>query len=242
MQVQDIVCGMLLERGVYSPVELLHAGGLLSEEGHEAWLRGERASLDEALPDPSAPLWRGVGLALEGRDFDPGDPDGHASWAFRQCLDWEAVKRTVCGVPDFVDRPVLVGRLAEAEYALHDRVEAVRLWFALCATAPRHFAALVRRPDFPDTGMAEAWRQAMDTDELAEDLSPEWFPAWMLIRERGLARRLPEAAGADGPARAFNLLRELRRGGETDERCVQYRAGLKAVHPGLFESYMRTLP
>ena len=384
MQVQDVVCGMLLERGVYSPVELLLAGGLLSEEGHEAWLRGERASLDEALPDPSAaldvlkeaaafardlgliadggvrrvavsrdpgldallrrtycragdnpqgdlfldnttvatvnalrdalastdaagarehvasltereprhgcvahaealiaaletpppdgrrealdrrvrlvrewmpaaaaflgadgprflaPLWGGVGLALEGRDFDPGDPDGHASWASRQCLDWQAVKRTVCGVPDFVDRPVLVGRLAEAEYALHDRVEAVRLWFALCATAPRHFAALVRRPDFPDTGMAEAWRQAMDTD--AEDLSPEWFPAWMLTREPGLARALPAAAGTDRPARAFNLLRELRRGGETDERCVQHRAGLKAVHPGLFESYMRTLP
>ena len=188
-----------------------------------------------------APLWRGVGLALEGGDFDPGDPDGHASWVFLQCLDWEAVRRTVCGVPDYADWPVLVGRLAEAEYALHDRVGAVRLWFALCSTAPRHFAALVRRPDFPDMGMAEAWRQAMDTDELAEDLSPEWFPAWMLIREPGLARALPAAAGTDRPARAFNLMRELRRGGETDERCVPLRAALKDVHSGLFASYMGTL-
>ena len=385
MQVQDIVCGMLLERGVYAPIELLLAGGLLSEEDHEAWLRGERASLDEALPDPStaravlgeaaafardlglvpdsgepraavsrdpgldalvrrtycragddpqgdlfldntttvtinalrdtlastdaagarkhlaslaereprhpciahaealiaafetpppdgqrdaldrrvrlvrewmpaaaallgadgqrflAPLWRGVGLALEGGEFDPGDPDGHASWVFRQCLDWEAVKRTVCGVPDHADQPILVGRLAEAEYALHHRMEAVRLWFALCATAPRHFAELVRRPDFPDTGMAEAWRQAMDADELAEDLSPEWFPAWMLIREPGLARVLPAAPGTDGPARAFNLLRELRRRTESDDRRAPLRAALKAVHPGLFESYMRTV-
>ena len=367
---------MLLERGVYSPIELLLAGGLLSEDGHDAWLTGERASLDEALPDPSAaravleeaaafardlglvagagerraavsgdpgldallrrtyrragddpqgdlfldnttivtvnalrnalvstdataarehlasltkleprhpclaqaealiaaleapppdgqgdaldrrvrlarewmpaaaallgadgqrflaPLWRGVALALEGRDFDPGDPDGHASWTFRQCLDWEAVRRTVRGVPDYADRPVLVGRLAEAEYALQHRVEAVRLWFALCSTAPRHFVELVRRPDFPDTGMAAAWRQAMDADELAEDLSPEWFPAWMLIREPGLAQVLPPAPGTDGPARTFNLLWELRRGADSDERRVQLRAGLKAVHSG----------
>ena len=174
-------------------------------------------------------------------DFDPDDPDGHASWAFRQCLDWEAVKRTVCRVPDYADRPVLVGRLAEAEYALHDRVGAVRLWFALCSTAPRHFAALVRRPDFPDMGMVEAWRQAMDADELAEELSPQWFPAWMLIREPGLAKVLPPAPGTDRPARAFDLLRELRGGTESDDRRVQLRAGLKAVHAGLFESYMRTV-
>ncbi len=385
VQVQDIVCGMLLDRGVYSPIELLLAGGMLSEEDHEAWLRGERASLDEALPDPSAaravlqeaaafardlgltatagerrvaasgdpvldallrrtycraeddpqrdlfldnttivtvnalrdalastdvtgarkhlasltrlqprhpcvahaealiaaletpspdgrrdaldrrarlvrewmpaaaallgadgqrflaPLWRGVGLALEGGEFDPGDPDGHASWVFRQYLDWEAVKRTVCRVPGHADQPILVGRLAEAEYALHHRVQAVRLWFALCSTAPRHFAELVRRPDFPDTGMAEAWRRAMDADELAEDLSPGWFPAWMLIREPGLARVLPVAEGTDGPAQAFNLLRALRLGAESDDRRAPLRAALKAVHPGLFKSYMRTV-
>lgn len=188
-----------------------------------------------------APLWRDVGTALEGIAFDPHHPDRHASWAFRQCLDWEGVKRAVLAVPDFASHPVLLGRLADAECALHERVEAVRLWFALCASAPRHFRELIRSPDFPDAGLAQAWHEAMDADELDGDLSPEWFPAWMLIREPGLARALPALPGSDGPTRAFNLLRELRHGAESDERRVPLRARLKAVHSGLFETYMRML-
>ncbi len=219
------------------PAEALERRDLIA--GH--WTPAAAALLGADGQRLLAPLWRDVALALDGADFDPHHPDRHASWVFRRCLDWEHVKRTVLDVPDFGTYPLLVGRLAEAEYALHERTEAVRLWFALCWTAPRHFVELVRRRDFPDGSVAGAWRQAMDADELAEDLSPEWFPAWMLIRERGLARRLPEAAGTDGPARAFNLLRELGSGAVSDDRRVRLRAGLKAVHSGLFASYMGTL-
>ena len=204
------------------------------------WMPAAAALLGAEGRDFLAPLWRDVGSALDGVPFDPDHPDRHASWAFRQCLDWEGVKRTVLAVPDFATYPILLGRLAEAELGLHERIEAVRLWFALCASAPSYFRELIRHRDFPDAGLAQAWLEAMDADELDGDLSAEWFPAWMLMREPGLARALPALSGSDGPARAFNLLRELRAADGRGEPVTSLRAALREVHAGLFATYMAT--
>ena len=89
--------------------------------------------------------------------------------------------------------------------------------------------------------MASAWRLARDADELDRDLAPEWFPAWMLIREAGLARALPALPEENEPARAFNLLRELRTAEGTGDPPTELRGALQAVHPGLFASYMATV-
>ena len=185
-----------------------------------------------------APWWQEVGQALAGASFDSEHPKRHASWAWRQCREWRAVLSTVRAVPDHANHPVLVARLAEAHHALHERPAAVEHWFALCRLAPEEFARRVRARDFPDRVMAQAWHEAEDADTLEEDLTAEWFPAWMLIAEPGLARALSATAEMDGPARAFNLVRALRTG---DGDVVALRAELQAVYPGLFESYKATL-
>ena len=206
------------------------------------WLPAASALLGRTGRAFLIPLWREVADGFDDRNFDAAHPERHPSWAWRHCLDWEAVKRSVLAVPSCATQPVLLAALAEAEYRLHNRIAAVAHWFALCRLAPGEFADLVAAPDFPDRGMAQAWRQAVDADELDRDLTCEWFPAWMLVRERGLARVLPPQAPADDPARAFNLVRELQTSGDAPHgRIIELRAALQAVHPGLFRSYLATL-
>ena len=204
------------------------------------WLRAASALLGARGRDFLAPWWQEVGQALAGAVFDPEHPKRHASWAWRQCREWRAVLSTVRAVPDHANHPVLVARLAEAHHALHERTTAVEHWFALCRLAPAEFARHVRAPGFPDRAMAEAWHEAEDSDALEEDLTAEWFPAWMLIAEPGLARAVPAIAETDGPARAFNLVRGLRLA-DSEAKLVALRRALKALHPGLFASYMMPL-
>ncbi len=201
------------------------------------WRRAASALLGARGRDFLAPWWQEVGQALDGVTFDPAHPNRHASWAWRQCRDWNAVLSSVRAVPHHANHPVLLARLAEAHHALHERTVAVEHWFALCRLAPEEFARRVRAPDFPDRPMAEAWHEAADSEVLEEDLTPAWFPAWMLIAEPGLARALPAIAEADAPALAFNLVRALRLADR-----VGLRRELKIVHPGLLAGYLASLP
>ena len=111
-----------------------------------------------------APVWRCIGGALGPRPFDPVHPERHASWAYRQGQDWENVKRSVLGVPEHETTPVLLTRLAEAEYRLGDRARAIEHWFTLCWRAPAVIRGLVDDPGFPDADIAAAWNAAQDQD------------------------------------------------------------------------------
>lgn len=184
-----------------------------------------------------APVWRGIGEALGPLPFDPVHPELHASWAYRQGQDWENVKRSVLGVPEHETTPVLLTRLADAEYRLGNRTRAIEHWFALCWRAPAVLRGLADGPGFPDADVAAAWNAAQDQD-VEPELSPEWFPAWMLLQEPSLAARLAARGENDGPRRAFDVVRELLTDRANEARGIARRRELKALHPALLTGYL----
>ena len=113
----------------------------------------------------------------------------------------------------------------------------------MCLLAPAEFAGLVESSRFEDPTVARAWQQAIAEGDVHEELSAEWFPAWMLVHERGLARAFPDMDGESGPERAFNLVRALRliqcgTPGTADRESVTIRGELKQIRPGLLRSYL----
>lgn len=189
-----------------------------------------------------APLWLDIGRALGPSRFDPDHPDRHASYAFEQARDWQRLRESVLAVPDFRMRPVLLARLARAESRLANRTAALERWLAMCLLSPDDFCMLVESSNFEDPGIARAWQLAVSEDDVDEELTAEWFPAWMLIHEPGLARALPDMAGGSAPETAFNVARALllmreEKLGQADPRSIPLRSELNRIRPSLLRSY-----
>ena len=169
--------------------------------------------------------------------FDPIHPDHHVSRAYREGLDWERMRRSVLAVPDHEETPVLLARLAEAQWRLRDRARAIESWFALCRLAPDEFERLIEAPDFPDWALRTAWRVAAESGVEGE-MTPAWFPAWMLIEEPGLAGVLAPRHAGDDPSRAFDAVMDLLAHPALDERGIELRRSLQAIHPGLLQRFL----
>ena len=69
-------------------------------------------------------------------------------------------------------------------------------------------------------------------------MTPEWFPAWMLIEEPGLAGVLAPRGADDDPSRAFDAVMTLLAHPDPDERGVDLRRSLQAIHPGLLQRFL----
>ena len=201
------------------------------------WAPAAEALLGNRRRDFLAPLWRDIGRALEPVRFDPRHPDRHASRAWLEGLDWERLRRSVRAVPEWEREPVLLARLAEAEWRLRNRTKAVESWFALCRLAPEAFERSIEAPGFADWALRSAWREALDRD-LEPEMTPAWFPAWMLIEEPGLAAVLGPRRADDDPSRAFDVVMELLAHPGLDERGIELRRALRSIHPGLLERYL----
>ncbi len=183
------------------------------------------------------PAWRDIARAIESLPFDPTRPARHASWAYGQGRDWINVRRSVLTVQGYGAIPVLLARLAEADWRLGNRPQAVSHWFTLCWRSAADFEQLVGKPDFPDEGVAAAWRRAQD--DLEPELSPAWFPAWMLLEEPALARQCAAQEGQDAPRRAFQVTRALLTTGPEEPSSLALRRDLQALHPGLLASFLK---
>ena len=198
-----------------------------------------------------APRWCAAGRAIESGRLDPGRPERHPSAAFLRGLDWQSVKRSVLATPDYEAAPALLARLAEAEWRLGHRHQAISHWFTLCWRAPEAFRNLIAGRDFPDPAVRDAWNLAEDQDDPGSETSPEWFPAWMLLHEYGLARTLAlrqgersgrAEPGREGdPERAFGLLTALLTTPVGDAGSVELRRELGSIHPGLLRRYLAKL-
>ena len=133
--------------------------------------------------------------ALESMAFDPVHSDRHASRAYLECGDWEAVIRVAQAEDGFEKQPVLLTRLAEARWQNKQDKQAIECWFELCWLDQRYFEELIESEHFPAPWLVEYWNQAMDVDiECDEpDISVEWFPAWVLLCDprRGLLYQKP---------------------------------------------------
>ncbi len=200
------------------------------------WLPAACAVLHARARDLLTPLWRDIGLALEGTPFDPNRPRRHASWAYLNGLDWNSVERHVRNTPRYRSYPALVGRLAEAEWRLRNRHAAYALWFHLCWRAPEHFEALIASTRFPNAALREAWLVAQQED-LKPPISPPWFPAWLAIAQPDVAGEFEPSEGSSDAERAFDLLLALAAGG-SDRQDIDNRRALQALHPGLLSRYL----
>ena len=88
------------------------------ERMEREWVPAGSALLGARRRDFLAPLWRDIGRALNSAPFDPGNPERHASRAYREGLDWERMRRSVLAVPGYKNEPVLLARLAEVHWRL----------------------------------------------------------------------------------------------------------------------------
>ena len=194
-----------------------------------------------------APRWCAAGRALEAVPFDPRRPDRHASAAYLRGLDWRNLKRSVLAAPERESEPVLLTRLAEAEWRLGQRRQALSWWFSLCWRAPEAFRRLIDDRHFPDPALRAAWNLAEDQEGPGPEMAPEWFPAWMLLHEGGLARALGprrggEGSAGSGPERAFDLVAALlTRPAAAAGGGMDLRRELGAIHPGLLRRYLAKL-
>ena len=209
----------------------------LLERMEREWVPAAATLLGTRRRDFLAPLWRDIGRALDPAPFDPGNPERHASRAYREGLDWARMRRSVLAVRGYESEPALLARLAEADWRLRDRARAIESWFALCRLAPEAFEQLIEASDFPDWSLQNAWRVAQER-ALEQEMTPAWFPAWMLLEEPGLAGVLAPRHTDDEPSRAFDLVIGLLDHPDLDERGIELRRSLQAIHPGLLERFL----
>ncbi len=69
-------------------------------------------------------------------------------------------------------------------------------------------------------------------------MAPHWFPAWMLLEEPGLAGVPAPRPPVDPPSRAFETVRTLLVHPQPDERGMELRGALQAIHPGLLKRFL----
>ena len=203
------------------------------------WQPAAYAVLHGQARDFLAPMWRDLGVALEAAPFDPKEPRRHAALSHLKGLDWANAERCVEATEGHRSQPALLGWLALAKWRLRDRKAAIECWFDLCWGHPNHFLELIESKELPDHAVRDAWFHAQDAD-VEPVISPVWFPAWMLLQERGLAKVLLPSKGNSDPERAFNLLLALHAGG-SDRQNMDNRRALQALHPGLLNRYLDAL-
>lgn len=182
-------------------------------------------------------FWLDVGQALSGWAFDAEHPTRHASLAYGRAGDWERAKRAIVEERDHADQPILMARLAEAEWHLDHRDEALHHYFALCWRDPGYFEEVIAGPDFANGPLRKAWFEARD-DDLDPPISPPWFPAWTVIHSPQSADRLRARHGDSDPERAYDLLLALQ---SPDGDTMDRRKALQAIHGGLFKRFLANL-
>ncbi|AGA33938.1 hypothetical protein TVNIR_2286 [Thioalkalivibrio nitratireducens DSM 14787] len=187
--------------------------------------------------DYLAPAWRRLAAALPRADFDPNDPDLHASYAETQIPDWDAVIASVQAVADHAQHPALLARLAQA-FQHRQRPEAATLAWARCSErAPEMSPADLLRAASP-----RLYRRALMFEELDEPLEPTDFPAWLLLREPGLVHHLDRADSPAPVGAVFTAMAELLRTHLRGADEVEARQRLQALRPPLLRAYLQHGP
>ena len=182
-------------------------------------------------------FWLDLGAALSGWSFDRKHPTRHASWAYGRARDWERAKRAIVQQRDHANQPILMARLAEAEWHLDRRDHALHHYFALCWSDPGYFEEVIANPDFANQPLRKAWFEARD-DDLDPPISPPWFPAWTVVRAPQIGGRLRPRHGDSDPERAYDLLLALQ---SPDGDTMDHRKALRAIHVGLFKRFLANL-
>jgi hypothetical protein len=200
--------------------------------------------------DYLSPLWRHLADALAGRPFSPEEPNLHRSFALSQAHDWNGVSESIVGDAAWWLHPALCLRLADSAFRRRRRVEALTAWCYLCWVAPDQVAAAVERLRQPD--LSALWQAFLDCEEDAAPsgapgptLIASDFPAWLLLREPGLARQLSvDLARGSSPAeeryRCVHRWIHAHRAHRQEEEMA-LRRSLQQSHPVLFAVLKRSV-
>lgn len=191
------------------------------------------------------PTWQMLAVAATDLPFDATRPRAHRGWLCQQYGEWAEVRAAVENEPAWADTPLLRYWMGLAQQHLGAPEVAIRLWLPLCWMDPRLFET--HAPTVPNSTIRAAWiafEQAFPFEESLADRAPAaaWFPAWLLLRHRGLSRlfRPDEVPDGDAAVRVFRhlvTLLPLEQHGLTDE-LVRQRRVLRQLHEDFFRYYM----
>ncbi|MHB1829668.1 MAG: hypothetical protein ACYCV6_18640 [Steroidobacteraceae bacterium] len=210
----------------------------------EAWrLLGARAR------DLLVPLWRHLAEALGATPYSPHTPMLHASYAWREAQGWAEVAASVLEERQWWCHVPLAVRLIESGLRRRRRGEALFAWFQLCWHAPERVAEALEALKFPD--LQAPWQRFLEwEDGLFEAAGgsapgPADFPAWMLLEEPALARRVPQElpVGASAGEERYRWVHRwiaAREAGRAAEEMT-LRKTLKERQPALFAKLLQAV-
>lgn len=194
------------------------------------------------------PVWQALTAVAADLPFDPVHFRAHRAWLCQQSGEWADVLTAVEKEPCWAETPLLRYWMGLAQQHLGAPEGAIRLWVPLCWRDPLLFET--HAPTIPNPTIRAAWiafEQAFPFEESLADraLAVAWFPAWLLLRHRGLSRlfRADDIPDAGDAARAFRhlvTLLPLEQGGLTDE-LVRQRRALRQLDENFFRYYMAVL-
>lgn len=201
--------------------------------------------LGEDGPTFLQPLWEALAATAAGLPFDEAHPRAHRSWLCQRYGDWAAVRAAVEAEPHWEARPPLRYRLGLARHHLGEPEAAIRLWLPLCWMDPVLFER--HAPTIPSTILREGWNAfegEVSLDEWLADTTHAagWFPAWLLLRHRGLVHlfQADEVPAVGIAARAFRHLLSLLplESQGLSDLLVRQRRALQQLSPTFFRYYM----
>jgi hypothetical protein len=211
--------------------------------------------------DLLSPLWVQLGDAVRSAPFDANEPMLHRSFALGQAQDWTGVSDSVMSEPGWQQHAPLCLRLAESAFNRRQRVAALAAWCQVCWRAPAEASQAVNKlrqpeltvlwqsflddesdpadPDAVAAGTARAARSPQTAGPPAgpTTLTESDFPAWLLLKEPGLALPLAEDLATGTPAEesyrcVHRWIHARRARKQADELAL--RKNLQSLHPALF--------
>ncbi len=183
--------------------------------------------------DYLAPAWRRLAAVLPKETFDARNPSLHASYAWAQIPDWAQVIGSIEAVADYHQQASLLQRLAHALWHSRRREAALLLWGYLFELAPEQ--AEQAMDAHPIAALAPIWQDFTDV-EPPQPL--EYFPAWLLLREPGLAYHIDKSAYPVPSRKAATAIKDLLQIRAEGGDQVKARERLQAINPILLQQYL----
>jgi hypothetical protein len=216
------------------------------------------------MKDYLVPAWRRLACSLKDTPFNEHAPKLHASYAWKNALNWLEVKKQITLIPDHLTHYVLCERLALAEYCLQQREQSALLWCHLFwLDAKQAQARIITQADH---SLIEAWHDFIDHND---EIDARWFPAWLLLVEPGLAHHhLSENSASENNVsksrlskknntengrnqhlglglsvyqQAFAILSQLLSTPTSDKDEIALRKSLSEIAPTLLKRYQKSI-
>jgi hypothetical protein len=184
------------------------------------------------------PHWRRLTAALQGRPFNPAQPQWHASFTAMRACAWEDMLAAIENEAAWLHHPELIIRHAFANGRLHREVAALQSWFRLCWAFPEHAAVIAHEAE---PSVRQAWRDFL---ALEPELTPIDFPAWLLLLRPRLASQLEDPGRGNACPLTFTLIYRLQLESAEATRApgkkaIEQRRQLQVLAPKLFTHYMK---